>query len=329
MDKERRITLSFYGGFKPYVSVAKQRAKAERHTARLKKKGVEIFPVQTTGRKIATTYWGKAWCEHIESFSDYENRLPRGRRYVCNGSVFHLAIDKKTIKAMVSGSEIYNVTINIKPLTTAKWQQIKKVSAGQISSLLDLLSGQLSDGVMNTVADRETGLFPSPDEIDLDCDCPDWATMCKHIAAVLYGVGTRLDHSPEHLFLLRGVNHEELVDVSAAVIDVTQTDQAGRRRLDTNALADVFDIDLSEPATPVKKKKTKLSEKPKLPLYFTGVWILKKRKALGLTQAKLAAKIGASPAALSLWERKGRKRLLLKPKYEKALRQVLGHGVKA
>ena len=146
--------MYFDGGFQPYVSVAKQRAKAERHTARLKKKGVKIFPVQTDGRKIATTYWGKAWCDHIESFSDYENRLPRGRRYVRNGSVCHLAIEKEGIAAMVSGSEIYNVTIKIKPLTAKKWQQIKQASAGQIGSLLDLLSGQLSDGVMNIVSDR-------------------------------------------------------------------------------------------------------------------------------------------------------------------------------
>ena len=159
----------------------------------LRKKGVDIQPVEIDGRKIAKTFWGEAWCDHLESFSDFENRLPRGRTYVRNGSVCHLAIAKGQIEAKVSGSELYNVKVDIKTLPGKKWTAIKGRCSGQIGSLLELLQGRLSDHVMEVVTDRKEGLFPLPGEMSFKCSCPDWAVMCKHVAAVLYGVGARLD----------------------------------------------------------------------------------------------------------------------------------------
>ena len=204
-----------YGDWKPYVPVAQRRQQAKRKMEALRKKGVDIQPVEIEGRKIAKTFWGEAWCEHLESFSDFANRLPRGRTYVRNGSVCHLAITKGHIEAKVCGSELYTVKITIKPLAEKKWKAIKSRSSGQIGSLLELLQGRLSDHVMEVVTDRKEGLFPLPGEMTLVCSCPDWATMCKHVAAVLYGVGARLDDKPELLFTLRGVNHEELIETDA------------------------------------------------------------------------------------------------------------------
>ena len=237
--------MGYNYGWAPYVPVAKRRAKAKKKIAKLKKKGVNIQPIEIEGRKIATSFWGKAWCDHIESFSDYENRLPRGRRYARNGSVCHLEINAGEIKAIVSGSELYNVNINIDPLPVTRWEYIKKTCAGQISSLLDLLKGILSDGVMNVVCHRKLGLFPLSGKIKVNCDCPDWATMCKHVAAVLYGVGARLDNDPSKLFLLRGVDHKELVDLSDAVMGVTQNAQKKHQHMDNSDLSDIFGIDLS------------------------------------------------------------------------------------
>ena len=180
-------------GWPRYVPVAERRAKAAKATQRLAKKGLALKPVRIEGQKIAKTFWGKAWCSNLESYSDYANRLPRGRTYVRNGSVCHLEIDSGTIRAKVSGSRLYDVTISIKALRPEEWEGIKKRSAGEIRSLLDLLGGKLSKEVMAIVTDREHGLFPKPKEIRLECSCPDWADMCKHVAAVLYGVGARLD----------------------------------------------------------------------------------------------------------------------------------------
>ena len=166
----------------------------------LRKKGVNVQPVVIEGRKIAKSFWGEAWCGHLESFSDFENRLPRGRSYVRNGSVCHLAVAKGRIEAKVSGSELYNVKVAVKTLPGKRWNAVKGRCSGQIGSLLELLQGRLSDHVMAVVTDRQDGLFPSPKEISFECSCPDWAVMCKHVAAVLYGVGARLDAKPELLF---------------------------------------------------------------------------------------------------------------------------------
>ena len=253
-----------YYGFRPYVSVGERRRRAQKEMDKLKKKGVDVQPITIEGRKIARTFWGEGWCDHLESFSDYANRLPRGRSYVRNGSVCHLAVTEGHVEAIVSGSELYNVTVNIKTLPKKKWDELKKRCTGQIGSLLELLSGQLSESIMQVVSDRKEGLFPLPGEITFDCDCPDWASMCKHVAAVLYGVGSRFDHRPELLFELRGVDVEELIEADAENAIDTSLKTAAGKELDQGELADIFGIEISVPGeTPSASPKTKSKKSTK------------------------------------------------------------------
>ena len=225
---------------------------AVREMNRLKKQGMKIEPVEVQGRKIARTFWGEAWCNHLEKFSDYANRLPRGRTYVRNGSVCHLAISEGKVEALVSGSELYEINLNISPLSANRWKNVRKQCAGQIGSILELLQGRFSNNVMQIVTDQKRGLFPAPGEIELACDCPDWADMCKHVAATLYAVGARLDQQPELLFTLRNVDHEELI---SAELDMhTATAGKGKRRRLKNAdLSDVFGVDMQAPTKPHRK----------------------------------------------------------------------------
>lgn len=236
--------MAWYSGWAPYVPVAERRRRAMRKMDALRKKGVDIQPVEIAGRQIAKTFWGEAWCDHLEAFSDFENRLPRGRTYVRNGSVCHLALSKARIEAKVSGSELYTVSVSIKTLPTKKWKAIKGRCSGRIGSLLELLEGRLSDHVMEVVTDRKEGLFPLPGEMSFKCSCPDWASMCKHVAAVLYGVGARLDEKPELLFTLRGVNHEELIAADAEKAVAAATSRGKSKRLAADQLGDVFGIEL-------------------------------------------------------------------------------------
>src|SRR5579863_7870454 len=168
-----------YWGFRPYVSVAERRRKAAREMEKRQKKGLTVTPVIIAGRTIVKTFWGKAWCDNLERYSDFENRLPRGRTYVRNGSVIDLQIAPGEIKALVSGSQIYTVKVRVAPVAKARWESICKDCAGAIDSLIELLQGRFSKGVMERVCRQKTGLFPSPDEIHLSCSCPDWAEMCK------------------------------------------------------------------------------------------------------------------------------------------------------
>jgi uncharacterized Zn finger protein len=233
-----------YGGWAPYVPVAERQRRAKKKMEALRKKGVDIQPIEIEGRQIAKTFWGRAWCDHLESFSDFENRLPRGRTYVRNGSVCHLAISKGTIEAKVAGSELYTVNISIKTLPSTKWDAVKRKCSGQIGSLIELLQGKLSDHIMEVVTDRQEGMFPLPGEISLKCSCPDYAVMCKHVAAVLYGAGARLDAKPELLFTLRGVNHEDLIQADAERAVANATTRGKSKRLKTSEIGDVFGIEL-------------------------------------------------------------------------------------
>ena len=217
-----------------------------REIRRLEQLGRKLNPVVIEGRKIAASFWGKAWCDNLESYRDYEYRLPRGRSYVRHGAVLDLNVSAGKIAALVCGSEIYEVEINIKPLAQTHWTQIKTRCAGQVASLIELLEGRLSQNVMRIVTDSSGGLFPKPAEIQMTCSCPDSATLCKHVAAVLYGVGARLDAQPDLLFILRKVAHAELV-TDAAGFEATRGGTK-RKTIADSQLSDVFGIEIAEAA---------------------------------------------------------------------------------
>ncbi len=236
----------WYGyGFRPYVPVAKRRAQAAREVEKRRKKGQNISPVVIEGRTIAHTFWGKAWCDNLESYSDFENRLPRGRTYVRNGSLVDLQIEPGKVTALVSGSELYEVSITITTLPGKQWQAFKGRCAGQIGSVVELLQGQLNKDVIGLVTSHEGGLFPRPAEIKMKCSCPDWAGMCKHVAAVLYGVGARLDHQPELFFRLRKVDHLELIE--EAVKGAGKKKTTRKKTLAEADVAGVFGIEFAQP----------------------------------------------------------------------------------
>ena len=193
-----------------YVPVAEKKARAAAQVRRLQAKGRTLAPV-STGRVIAQSVWGKAWCTHLESYSDLANRLPRGRTYVRNGSVLDLQVVGGEVTALVAGTQLYEVELTVAPLKAKRWEAIRSACAGGIDSMVALLRGELSGSVMEVVCQKKTGLFPAPRELDVACSCPDWATVCKHVAAVVYGIGARLDSRPELLFELRGVDAQELI----------------------------------------------------------------------------------------------------------------------
>ena len=255
--------MSWYS-FRPYVSAAERRRKAEAAAKKLaKKSGRPLAPVNLASKKIAATFWGKAWCDNLESYSDFANRLPRGRSYVRNGSVIDLQITRGKVEALVQGSELYKIAIGFKPLAAKSWQDFKHRNAGKVTNLLDLLQGRLSKDILADITAPGTGLFPAPKEIDLDCSCPDWADMCKHVAAVLYGVGARLDEKPELFFTLRGVDMEELITAASATATGPATGAPPTDAALAGAdLTEIFGVEL-ETAPPASQKPTE--PKPQTP----------------------------------------------------------------
>lgn len=235
-----------YSDWHPYISVAEKRQQAERELARLRKRGQAVAPVTIEGRAIANTFWGKSWSTNLERYSDFASRLPRGRSYVRNGSVLDLKIAKGEVAAMVAGTSLYKIKIAIAPVKAARWKAICRDCAGAIDSLVELLQGRLAKGIMDRVCREGDGLFPSPDEIKLSCSCPDWADMCKHVAAALYGVGARLDEKPELLFVLRGVDeHELLADAGRELLE-TKAAPSSAKLLDDSDVAALFGLEMAE-----------------------------------------------------------------------------------
>jgi len=268
-----------YFRWKPHIPAAARRQAAERMVAKMVRKGHALSPVTASRGAIAKSFWGKAWCQNLERYSDYSNRLQRGRTYLRNGSVIDLTIGPGEVTAQVMGSSLYRITVSISELAGAHWQAIARDCARSIDTLVELLQGQLSTSVMERITRPGTGLFPSPAEISFSCSCPDSAAMCKHVAATLYGIGARLDSAPELLFGLRKVDAKELIARAGEGGTPVQKLPGAGRILDSSKLADVFGIDFGA-ADP------KSSHKP----------IGKKRKSVAPRKAKSANRVGKRSA---------------------------------
>ncbi len=310
-----------YYGFGEYVSVAQKQAKAEKLIAKLRKQGRQLKPVAAFKGKMAATFWGKSWCRNLESYADYENRLGRGRSYVRSGCVCHLEIEDGMVKALISGSDLYTVTVRIQAPAPERWRAVCARCAGQVGSLFELLQGKLSEQVMKVMCDQATGIFPSPAEMRFACSCPDWASMCKHVAVALYGIGRRLDTEPELLFVLRGVNAADLIPAS---LDFTQNTQIDALRDDDLGALFGIDLDMDTNSSPPpvvaspknpepigQKPRRKISAKdvpattakpPFKPERPTGYAIRRLRHLANLTPSAFAHALGISPATLYRWE---------------------------
>lgn len=233
--------------------IAKRQKRGERFT---------VLEAPAGSTKLVKTFWGKAWNDNLESYSHYAYRLPRGRSYLRQGNVYNLAIEPGEVTSVVAGSELYDVSVTIAPLMKAQWKKIKEHCEGQVASMLDLLAGKLGDGVMKIITDHDSGLFPKPKEIRFSCTCPDYADMCKHVAATLYGVGVQLDAQPDLFFALRSVDPTELIS-TASLAAPAAADEALAGE-DLNAL---FGIEISapedEPPAAVKKAARKAATRKK------------------------------------------------------------------
>jgi uncharacterized Zn finger protein len=251
--------------YPPYVSVGEKKARGALTLAKLLKKSKRTPEPLVLGhrkRQLTATFWGQAWADNLERYADLANRLPRGRAYLRNGSVLDLMIGPGQVEAYVAGSELYRVTIAITPLGKTRWRRVVSRCTGRIGSLVGLLRGELSADVLAVLTDAREGLFPEPRELALDCSCPDSAEVCKHVAAVLYGIAVRLDTRPELFFDLRQVDQAELLGSATAGAAARPRPAAGKR-IAAERLSAVFGIDLeiaaarsqSRRATPTRKSR--------------------------------------------------------------------------
>lgn len=304
-----------YWGYPRYVSVGEKRAKAERKLKQLRKKNPAIHPIVIEGFAIAKTWWGKSWNLNLERYADYSNRIGRGRSYVRHGTVLDLQITPGQVKSLVQGSRAkpYSVIIKIKGIGKNIWKNMKAACAGKLDSLPALLAGQFPKALGEIFTARGEGLFPSPKEIEFDCSCPDWAYMCKHVAATLYGIGARLDEDPGLFFKLRKVKVDDVIqqtvkDQSDRLLK--KAEKASARTIAESDLSGMFGIDMEEnidfdsPKTakkvsgagktpPKAAKRTKAKASKRKP----GIKTNTKKKTSLTSLEKSGLKKGSKPAA--------------------------------
>lgn len=254
------MSYDYGSGFPEYVTVAEKKARNQKAIEKLKKKDSDISPVVISGRKLARTWWGKAWNDNLEKYSDYSNRIGRGSSYVRNGAVLDLKIVPGRVTALVQGSKKkpYQIDITIQPLGKNTWEAITKACEGKIESLQELIEGKFPEALNELFTAKGKGLFPAPKEISFGCSCPDWASMCKHVAAALYGVGVRLDENPALFFVLRNVNIDELVSKAISQKSETLLKKSGRKssRVIDDDISAMFGIDMEvENEKPAPKEK--------------------------------------------------------------------------
>jgi len=264
--------MAWYGSggwdyYPPYISVGQKKARGMLTLAKLLKKSkrtAEPVVLAHRKRRLAATFWGQAWADNLERYADLANRLPRGRAYLRNGSVLDLAIGRGRVEAYVAGTELYRVTIGMAPLAKARWRRVVTRCTGRIGSLVGLLRGELSSDVLAVLTDPKDGLFPEPRELELDCSCPDSAEVCKHVAAVLYGVAIRLDARPELFFELRQADQAELIDSATAGV-VARGRPAEGKRIAADRLSAVFGIELEDgaPAGAARSPRRPSSRRPR------------------------------------------------------------------
>jgi uncharacterized Zn finger protein len=285
-----------YWRFPRYVTVAEKKAKAARKLKKLKKKNPAIQPIVLEGRAIAKTWWGKSWNLNLERYADYSNRIGRGRSYVRHGAVLDLQISGGQVNALVQGSRTqpYTVTIKIKGITKKIWNNMKAACAGKLDSLPELLNGKFPKALGEVFTAQGRGLFPSPQDIGFDCSCPDWADMCKHVAATLYGIGTKLDDDAGLFFKLRKVKIDDLIqqtlkDQSYELLEKAEKMSPGK--IAESDLSGMFGIDMEET----------------LDLDFSKA--SKKKAAAGKTTSRASKKSKAKPARKSPAKKKASQRL--------------------
>ena len=320
------MNMNRYGFyFAPYVLVAEKQERNKKMAMKLAKKNKSLKPVVLKDRTIVSTFWGKAWCNNIESYQDYANRLPRGRSYVRSGAVLDLQITEGKVSALVAGSAStpYKITIEIQPLPPHKWMALKKKCIGKIDSLLVLIQGKLPQEILQEFCSKETGLFPSPKEIKMSCSCPDYADLCKHIAAVLYGIGARLDEDPSLFFTLRKINGNDLLGADAA----SSLAEGVESEISDENLENIFGVTFDElpESFPAEKTRKNAAEKKKEKktvekvIKWTGKKLVRFRKKQGFSPADIAKHLGVSVQTISNWE----KELYgIKPKYYEKLNQL-------
>ncbi len=224
-----------------YVRVQKRRTYARDIAAQLERQGEILTPAVAHGKNIANQFWGRAWCHAIDEWQDCAYRLPGGRSLLKNGGVIDLKISRNSVIARVAADQVYDVQLHYRDADPYSVAELRSQCAGKLTGLLDFIQGKLSEEVMQYICNPVYGLFPEYGDFKISCTCLDDAVLCRHAAAALYAVATRLDDEPELFFTLRGIDAKDFFEAEDIL---TQTGSNSAEGLSADELSKTFGIDI-------------------------------------------------------------------------------------
>ena len=164
--------------------------------------------------KFGITWWGNSWMNSLKD-TDFTNRIPRGKSYANTGKVYDIDIDDNSISAKVQGrySDYYDTRISFRTFNESEKKIILDVINSSDVLLSSLLNHELPVELYDELTCKGIQVFPSSvDDFTSSCNCPDYAYICKHIAAVIHMMVHEVDKDPFEVFKLQGCDLVGMLD---------------------------------------------------------------------------------------------------------------------
>lgn len=161
---------------------------------------------RSTRGAIGESWWSRRFVDVLESFA-LGTRLTRGRSYARAGQVLAIDVAPGVVTAEVQGSrpKPYRVKIGLRPFPKPVWRRIEETLSAQALYSARLLAGDLPPELEQVFAEVGAPLFPTGiGDLDLTCNCPDYAVPCKHLAATFYLLAEAFDADPFRILHWRG-----------------------------------------------------------------------------------------------------------------------------
>jgi uncharacterized Zn finger protein len=172
------------------------------------------FGVQKGKRTRGRTWWAQQWVDDLEQSALDSHTLKQGRAHARGGMVGPLTFAAGLLSADVhSSDELLHVRIRVDVLDDAEWERVSAALRSRSGHVAQLSSGTLPRELHEDLAAIGISLLPSMFDADATCTCEDWDAPCRHAAAVLYQAAWILDDDPLLVFLLRGREGRQLLDL--------------------------------------------------------------------------------------------------------------------
>ena len=167
------------------------------------------------GRAYQYNWWSRRWLQILEESID-AGRLTRGRSYARKGQVVEIDVEPGLVSASVQGTrkKPYQIKLGFETVTDEAKELLLLRFRERASFAAKLLAHEMPEEMEEVFKETGIPLFMRKSAIRrFKCTCPDDATPCKHIIAVLLLLAEVIDDDPFLLLKLRGIDRERMISL--------------------------------------------------------------------------------------------------------------------